>query len=73
MKITIKNNFHGTEARVRFSSLPATLTAGQIKRVRRALCGMTDCSCGGNLSERGPQDVVIEQTADGCGVRLEAI
>jgi hypothetical protein len=36
-------------------------------RVRKALCGMGDCTCGGFLDERGAQsvEVVVDQTRDG--------
>lgn len=64
---TITNNFHGTQYRTRMS--PAEIrrimdtnpdnrdTADRrfVRRCRRALCGMTDCTCGGELGERGPQ------------------
>ncbi len=63
MTITITNDFHSSAARVRVSSLPADLTPSQIARVRRTLCGIDGCTCGGPLSERGPQDVDIVNIA----------
>ena len=63
--VTIKNNFHGTEARVKSevfwaedinskSVLRVILSDTQANRVGRKLCGMKDCTCGGI---RGPQEL----------------
>ena len=62
--LTIKNNFHGTEARVKsevwtaedihgFTVIRTALNERQSARVGRKLCGMKDCTCGGI---RGPQE-----------------
>ncbi len=62
MQITIYNEFHNTEARVRVSGTPAALSCSQIRRIRRKLCGIPECKCGsGPLNERGLQDVDIEE------------
>lgn len=53
--VTITNDFHGTEARVRAGAI----SLRTIQRVRKALCGIDECTCGGNLSERGAQQVEI--------------
>ena len=45
MKITFKNPFHGTEASCVTQN--GTLNKRQVKRVRKQLCGMSDCTCGG--------------------------
>lgn len=52
MEITLRSDFHNTTTVVRVPSLPATLTASQERRVKRALCGSEGCQCGGI---RGPQ------------------
>lgn len=45
--ITLRNEFHGREVRVRVpKGLPHTLTPSQMRRVRRELCGLSDCTCG---------------------------
>ena len=54
MLITIRNNYHGTVARVQVED-GGMLSKSQVDRVRRRLCGRAACKCGGNLSERGPQ------------------
>jgi hypothetical protein len=67
----ISNNFHGTEARVRAGRLsPST-----VRRVRRILCGSSDCTCGGALGQRGSQlqpsgrsQAVIDPCSDGVVV-----
>jgi hypothetical protein len=59
-KITLSNEFHSTEATV----IPQLIADGRFKgyykisrkvamRLRNELCGMSDCSCGGNFGERG--------------------
>jgi hypothetical protein len=62
--ITLRNDFHCTECnvRVRFSkSGRGELTERQVKRARNVLC-CDECSCGGPLGERGPQDVDVIPT-----------
>lgn len=70
MKITIYNEFHNTEAAVQVTTLPATLSPSQVRRVRRKLCGIEGCTCGGDLSERGGQDVFIEALGPEEPIRL---
>lgn len=59
--VTLKNNFHNTEIRVRASSVVTLdLYRGEgtkaqratARRIRKALCGANDCTCG---VVRGPQ------------------
>lgn len=52
MILVLTNNFHNTEVRVRIDSIPGLLTAAQVARATKKLCGMSDCTCGGI---RGPQ------------------
>lgn len=56
---TIKNDYHNTTAQVRYAG-DGALSAAVTRRVRATLCGISGCTCGGNLGERGPQDVEIE-------------
>ena len=49
---TITNNFHNTEARIR-AKLGETVSNRTAQRVRRALCGMDECRCGGDDKSRG--------------------
>ena len=44
MRITFTNDFHGTEASCVTQS--GILNVDQVKRLRKKLCGMSDCSCG---------------------------
>lgn len=52
-KISIRNEFHHT---MTHAILPddGWLSANQVRRIRRSLCGINGCCCGGNLSERAP-------------------
>lgn len=64
MQIELKNNFHNTSAKLNVSDLRiaeelgngndyfCTITATQMQRAARKLCGMKDCTCG---TVRGPQ------------------
>ncbi|MFQ5807485.1 MAG: hypothetical protein ACE5I3_13640 [Phycisphaerae bacterium] len=56
--ITITNDFHDTRVRVR-AHHGVPLTPSEVYHVRRALCNVTHCVCGGALNERGPQEVEI--------------
>jgi len=47
--IMLRNEFHNSEVRIRDLGKP---TRNQYRRVRRMLCGMSDCKCG---IVRGPQ------------------
>jgi hypothetical protein len=60
VKIVLRNSFHNTEVGVRAHVLlgEAVLMPAQVKRVRRALCGVDGCTCSGVLGVRGPQDTV---------------
>ena len=60
--VTIRNDFHRTSATVLAGKV---LSQATINRVRRTLCGMADCSCGGDISERGPQECELDYTREG--------
>lgn len=64
MKATFTNDFHNTStsANVPDNSI---LTVSQVRRIRKSLCGIPSCTCGGNLSERGKQRFEIEPNYDG--------
>lgn len=53
--ITIRNDFHNTEVSIR-ANIGDELTESQIKRARNELCGISGCTCGGPVGERGLQD-----------------
>jgi hypothetical protein len=71
--IIATNDFHGTETviRVRISNrLPdgfsASLSPGQIRRARLALCPSPDCRCAdSDLGTRGPQPFEILESSTG--------
>ena len=54
MKLTLSNDFHNTE--ITLNCKDDKLSAGQVKRANRELCGMSDCCCSGDIGYRGPQD-----------------
>jgi hypothetical protein len=56
--ITLRNDFHDSQATVRVGE-DGYLSPSQIRRVRKSLCGIEGCCCGGMLGERGQQDVEI--------------
>lgn len=66
--ITVYNDFHNTSVSLR-ADIGAELTASQIRRARKELCGQDGCRCGGPLGERGPQEGFWVES-DGETVRL---
>lgn len=52
-KITLTNDFHNTGINLILAD--DTLSAHQLRRARKALCGVQGCTCGGIAGERGPQ------------------
>ena len=62
MKITLKNNFHNTQATV--ISRDGIINTASLKRASHKLCGMDGCTCGGI---RGPQDVELRGDIDRDG------
>lgn len=59
MKIRLFNDFHNTEVSIMVSP-GKPLSAYQIRKIRRTLCGMDDCCCGNDLDMRGPQMVEFD-------------
>lgn len=53
MKITLTNNFHDTSVTLR--PRDGKLSAAQVRRAKRTLCGMAECTCSDDLGRRGPQ------------------
>jgi hypothetical protein len=49
--ITIINDFHNTETRIRVGD-DMSITKRQYQRARRALCGIQGCTCGGDRGGR---------------------
>lgn len=72
MTYTLTNNFHHTVAAVRPIPITEGLFAGNYKisrqtvlRLKRTLCGVHGCVCGGNFGERGGQGIrVINEDHD---------
>lgn len=57
MKLTLVNDFHRTSVNL-VSKDERTLSPRQVKRARKALCGIDGCTCGGDLGERGNNPVI---------------
>ena len=60
--ITLTNSFHNTE--VRLNPKEGELSAGQVKRAEKVLCGMDDCKCGNVAGMRGHDNPAIEFNQD---------
>lgn len=58
-KLTLKNNFHNTEAVVIVQD--GIIGERAYARALKKLCGISECCCGGT---RGPQDMIIEECWD---------
>jgi hypothetical protein len=65
MKITLKNNFHNSEAVV--IAKDGYISPRQAKDARNKLCGISGCTCGDSLGCRGPQDVDYQPVQDDNG------
>lgn len=67
--ITLTNNFHETSVRLRMGD-DGRLSPSQVRRAARVLCGISTCTCGGDLGQRGPQRGIreIEITHDGGAI-----
>lgn len=65
MKITLRNDFHNTEIKV----IPrdGKLSIQQVKRIRKALCGIQSCACGDILGMRGQDNPEIIADQDDYG------
>ena len=64
----IKNSFHNTETTVH-ASIGDTLSTYQVRRARKALCGISECQCCGVAGQRGHQDgFTIEDNGDGTAL-----
>ena len=65
--ITIRNTFHGTHYRAR-PQRGIRLAPRTVRRIRRALCGIDGCTCGGDLSERGD---ITDSDGDLCETHIK--
>ena len=63
MKITLTNDFHNTT--VNLVATAKRLNAKQVKRAKKALCGIDGCTCSDDLGMRGSQTVIIRVNWDG--------
>ncbi|MDD4888736.1 MAG: hypothetical protein PHU85_02305 [Phycisphaerae bacterium] len=64
--VRLTNSFHDTAITLRVPDKRDYLTARQVHRARRELCGRRDCQCGhGPALTRGP-----DQTLDGTRITL---
>jgi len=64
MRITLSNDFHNTRLRLALGR-DQTLSARQVRRARRELCGIKGCLCGGTAGERGAQPATENGDGDG--------
>lgn len=69
--ITIRNDFHNTEVSI-CANIGDQLTESQTKRARNELCGISGCTCGGPIGERGPQDGFFIEQIDIDRVQIAA-
>lgn len=80
MTIILKNDFHNTRCALSVTTysqrtsdgtiLDCRLSAYQVRRARKLLCGMGDCSCGDTVGMRGPNEWGVEEPLKDGGVIL---
>lgn len=63
-KITLTNNFHNTEVILNVKD-GKNISANQVKKANKILCGYNGCLCSGYMGTRGTQAVEIEINQDG--------
>lgn len=56
MKITLSNDFHNAEVTLNVKD-NRNISASQVKRAKRVLCGISGCTCSNDLGQRGDQDL----------------
>ena len=65
--IKFTNNFHNTSVELKVKRIPRRsftdparwfISNGQANKAKKTLCGMTGCTCGGNIGERPGLDIV---------------
>ena len=59
MMITLKNDYHDTECKLRLKQ-DRILSAYQIKKAWNTLCGIDDCTCGNDAGMRGKHDFYLD-------------
>ena len=65
-KVTLTNNFHNTKASfLADENLETLLRRATVLRIRRELCGIKDCTCGGYLGERPHKGLDIAEMPNG--------
>jgi len=69
--VTVTNDFHGTKVFLR-ADVGDELSPSQIRRSRAALCGISGCTCGGPIGERGPQQGFFVEQIDHGRVKIQA-
>lgn len=71
MKITLRNEFHGTEIKLvphEEADGQLYLTGRQVHRAKQKLCGAEGCTCSGNLGTRGKKPQTVEGTEELVGI-----
>lgn len=66
VEVRIVNSFHGTATTAKAQLCRHgvyRLTPAQAGRIRRHLCGVDGCTCGGALGERGGESSGLDQVA----------
>jgi len=69
--IIVRNDFHDSSVTLK-ATIGDELSPSQIRRSQRELCGIGNCTCGGPLGERGPQDGFVVVQIDYDRVMIEA-
>ncbi len=58
-RITLTNDFHNSSITLH-PGKEGRLSAGQVRKAKKTLCGITHCTCSGRLGTRGQQESQIE-------------
>jgi hypothetical protein len=66
-KITIRSTFHPPHPVRVIPAADGTLSERQVQRIEKALCGMSDCRCGGLMRSRIDEGGEITLLREGEG------
>lgn len=67
-KVVLKNSFHNSEVTLVVEN--DQISAGQVKKAWKTLCGIRGCTCGNSLGMRG-ENPRVEINQDGSAYLLE--
>lgn len=60
MSVTFTNEFHKTEITLKTKDVGNDVSLATVRRVKKALCGISDCPCSGLDGTRNSEFVIVD-------------